>query len=103
MAQTATDRAALAARFSSAPEHERTAAPEAGPSQIRSIRFTTDLPAGRHHAFTTWLREEAFTLGTSPKWVGLQAAVDELIGLALTDETTARKLHDRLRARIEGQ
>jgi hypothetical protein len=100
MPRTSTERAALAARFSSSPEQERPAAPAATPGQIRIVQFTFKLPFGRHHAFTSWLGEVAFTLGVSPKWVGLQAGLEELVGLALTDETTARKLEERLRARV---
>jgi len=100
MPQTARERAALAARFSSAPEQERAAATDVRPSQIRIVQFTFKLPFGRHHAFTTWLGEVAFKLGVSPKWVGLQAGLEELVALALTDETTARKLEARLAERV---
>ena len=100
MPRTAQDRRELAARFSSSPEVERAAAPDVTPGQIRIVQFTFKLPFGRHHAFTTWLGEVAFTLGVSPKWVGLQAGLEELVGLALTDETTARKLEARLRKRV---
>jgi len=100
MPKTAQDRAELAARFSSAPDVERQVAPDVTPGQIRIVQFTFKLPFGRHHAFTTWLGEVAFTLGVSPKWVGLQAGLEELVGLALTDVTTQEKLRARLRARV---
>lgn len=103
MARTAVDRAALAAKFSSSPEAEREPAAAAGPSQIRSVVFTTKLPVGRHHAFSKWLAEEAFTLGVAPKWVGLQAGIEELVGLLLTNERVARELHDALAERVRGQ
>lgn len=101
MARTTTDRAALAARFSSSPEHERPAATSAGPSQIRTVTFTVKLPAGPHHAFAGLLRDVAFRLGVAPKWVGLQAGLEEAVTLILTDEVVAKRwellLLDRVR------
>jgi len=100
MTRTATDRAALAARFSSSPEHERPTTPAAGPSQIRNVTFTVKLPAGRHHEFAELLRDVAFQLGVAPKWVGLQAGVEELVGLLLTDTATEDRLRVRLAERV---
>lgn len=101
MARAATDRAALAARFSSSPEHERPPAPTSGPSQIRNVTFTVKLPAGRHHAFAELLRGVAFRLGVAPKWVGLQAGLEEAVTLILTDEVVAKRWEQLLAARVQ--
>jgi hypothetical protein len=100
MARAATDRAALAARFSSSPEHERPTAATAARNQIRNVTFTVKLPAGRHHELTELLGDIAFQLGVAPKWVGLQAAYEELAGLILTDTTVADRLRQRLAQRV---
>ncbi len=99
----ATDRAALAARLSSRPDAERPASAAADTGTIREVRSSLDLPRAHHHQFTTWLSEVAFTLGVSPKWVGVQAGLQELVMLALTDQRTRDLLTERLRERVREQ
>lgn len=101
MPSTSMNRAALAARFSSAPEAKRPPAPAAGPEQIRTVTFTVKLPVARHHKFAELLRDVAFRLGVAPKWVGLQAGLEEAVTLILTDETMAQRWEALLAERVK--
>ncbi len=93
---TPADRAARAAALSSAPDAQRTVSPDAEVGKIRSVAAQTTLPAARHHELRQRLGDLAFTSGVSPKWLGVEQALGELVALALTDETTWRKLEERL-------
>lgn len=100
---TTTDRAALAARLSSRPDHERERAPGANTVAIVKVQAQAKIAKAHHHAFVTWLNEVAFTLGTTPKWVGIQAGIEELVMLVLTDQRTRDMLTERLRERVREQ
>lgn len=63
-------------------------------------RRTVDLLPARHHKLNERQQELAVALGVAR--VSGQYVLEELVTLYLTDETTARKLTERVRKRIVG-
>jgi hypothetical protein len=95
----------LAARLFQAPgdgppEPRPAPEPEVRPTARKDpYRRTVDLLPARHHALNERQQELAVALGVAR--VPGQYVLEELVTLYLTDETTARKLAARLRARFD--
>ena len=98
-----TDRAALARRLSSRPDAERESAATAQTVSIVKVALQTKVAKAHAHQFRERLNDLAFELGTTTKWVGVQAGLEELVMLALTDQRTWDLLAERVRERVREQ
>lgn len=84
------------------PPEPRNSAPEPDvrpTARTKPVRRTVDLLPARHHRLKERQQELAVQLGVAE--VPGQYVLEELVTLYLTDETTARKLAARVRARID--